>query len=122
MSAPETAICWEVQIDNHADTTGARLFMTGTKAGAVLLSRKNQRPVWRIQTFNSSQEAADFVTGAIREWESNYPVTITVQPGEVMLYESEYMRLQSGAPIPDSLRNRMVARMRRWRTLPPITP
>ena len=122
MSAPDTAICWEVAIGNHSNTIGARLFVTGTKAGAVVLSNKNQRPAWQIRTFASSQEAADFVTGAIREWEAHYPVTITVQPGEVALYESEYLRLVTGNPIPDSLRNRMIARMRRWRVTPPTTP
>ena len=115
MSAPTSVIVWEMAVHNNANILGVRVFVTGTKAGSQILPVGNERPRWEIRTFTTADDAKAFAISRMQEWERNGTVTITVQPGEVGIHESEYNRLIEGSPIHPALRGRLFTHLMRHR-------
>jgi len=110
----ERAICWEMTCDRDG-IQGARLLVAGRCFGLQVLSRANQRPIWAIEVLDSAPAAMERSLAVTSEWERLRGARLSVEPGEVILHDSELQTLLLARTIPSALRARVFTSLLRRR-------
>ncbi len=102
-------LCWEMVAGS--ERLVSRVFVVDRFVGTQVMH--TQRSAWEIRDMGTPTDASNFVVRRMQELEKESEVTITVQPGTVSIYESEFNKLGAGVVIPPSLRIRIRQRVRR---------
>lgn len=101
------AIVWEMALYDSGTVNGVRLMVSGSTLAVQELRQTTQRPRWRVEHYDSVQDAIAMAQAYTQKAEEEHKATMTVNPVEVMVHPAEYDRLQPGVPIPPSLRARL---------------
>lgn len=109
------ALVWEMALIDNGNVDGVRIMVSGTTLAVQELRKTTQRPRWRIERYDSVQDAIDMANAHTRNAAEDFNATMTVNPVEVMVHPSEYDRLLPGQPIPPSLRARLFTALHRKR-------
>lgn len=105
----DNALCWEMLVGEAREVT--RLFVVDRYVGVQIMY--SQRTPWEIRDLGTAREASNWAVTYTRNLEEQGQVKITVPPGTVSIYESEFNGLVPGKTIPPSLRVRIRQRIRR---------
>lgn len=111
MSIPDNILCLEFVTHTNDDPLVSRVFVVDRFVGAQAMT--NERARWEVRDMGTAEQASEYLVHRIAELERDASLHITVEPGTVALYESEFNGLHGGCVIPPSLRVRIRQRIRR---------
>jgi hypothetical protein len=110
------AICWELTTSDPG-VTGFRILVAGSHVAMQTLVSGNEKPRWSVSTFATAQEATQQAVDMTQGIERHYSARLSVEPGEIIIHDSELSGMSPTRPIPPSLRARVYTSLHRRRAV-----